>query len=179
MSNSTGLLHELMVKMIEFDRGDARRIQHFIKVHSLAHTIGLAEGLDAPTQLVLEAAAIVHDIGIHPAEQKYGFQNGKLQEQEGPVPARSLLTRVGFTPEVCDRVAWLVGHHHTYANIEGADYQILVEADFLVNLYEDDASARSIQAAADKIFCTRTGTHLLRTMYGIADPNPKEPICTD
>lgn len=166
MSNEQAL-QALMLAMIEFDRGDARRIQHFIKVHSLARTIGLAEGLDEHTQLALEAAAIVHDIGIHPAEEKYGHQNGKLQEQEGPEPARKLASQAGFAPEVCERIAYLVGHHHTYTNIDGPDYQILVEADFLVNLYEDGASEAGIRAAERNVFKTEAGLRLLHDMFGL------------
>ena len=45
--------------------------------------------------------------------------------------------RLGFAENVIERVCYLIGHHHTYTGIEGRDYQILVEADFLVNLYED------------------------------------------
>lgn len=168
MTKRERLLHELMLAMIEFDRGDARRIQHFIKVHSLARTIGAAEGLDPDTLFTLEATAIVHDIGIHPAEEKYGHQNGKLQEQEGPAPARAMMGRLGFAPEVCDRAAWLVGHHHTYDDIDAPDYQILVEADFLVNLFEDGASERAVRAAYDNIFRTETGKLLMREMFGLA-----------
>lgn len=46
-----------------------------------------------------------------------------------------------------DRVCWLVGHHHTYTDIRDLDYQILVEADCLVNLYEDDAPRSAVEAA--------------------------------
>ena len=49
------------------------------------------------------------------------------------------------------------GHHHTYTNIDGMDYQILVEADFLVNLYEDSVPKAAAQNALDKIFKTQTG----------------------
>ena len=59
----------LLAAMIEFDAGDPRRIQHFLKVHGFARLIGLAEGLDAQTQYRLELAAAVHDIGIRPAER--------------------------------------------------------------------------------------------------------------
>ena len=38
-----------------------------------------------------------------------------------------------------ERICYLIGHHHTYDKIDGTDYQILVDADFLVNLYEEDA----------------------------------------
>ena len=167
------LLHELMLKMIEFDAGDALRIQHFVKVASFARTIGLGEGFDADTLLTLEAAAIVHDIGIHPAIEKYGKSSGKYQEELGPEPARAMLAEVGFSPERCERVAFLVGHHHTYDVIDGPDYQALVEADFLVNLFEDGSSAQGIAAARSAIFRTRTGTQLLDTMFGPLACEPK------
>lgn len=78
----------VLQKMIAFDKGDARRIQHFLKVCAFASLIGAMERLPAREQEILETAAILHDIGIHPAMEKYGRQNGKLQEQEGPAPAR-------------------------------------------------------------------------------------------
>ena len=49
--------------MCEYMAGDVMRINHFMKVHSFAKIIGEAEGLDARTQEILEAAAYVHDIG--------------------------------------------------------------------------------------------------------------------
>ena len=166
VASREALLQDLMVKMIEFDAGDARRIQHFIKVASYARTIGVGERLDPSTLLTLEAAAIVHDIGIHAAEEKYGNCSGKHQEELGPEPAQAMLLEVGFSPERADRVAFLVGHHHTYDAIDDPDYQALVEADFLVNLFEDNASPAVIAAARDRIFRTATGTHLLDLTFG-------------
>ena len=163
------LLQDLMLKMIEFDAGDARRIQHFIKVASYARTIGVGEGLDPSCQLTLEAAAIVHDIGIHSAEEKYGNCSGKYQEELGPEPARAMLLEVGFSPARAERVAFLVGHHHTYDAIDGLDYQALVEADFLANLFEDDASPAAIAAARKRIFRTATGTRLLDLTFGVGE----------
>ena len=64
---------KLIAAMTEYDKGDARRIHHFLKVHNLAATIGTLEGLEAETQDILESAAILHDIGIHVSEHKYGF----------------------------------------------------------------------------------------------------------
>ena len=159
------MLHALMLKMIEFDAGDAKRIQHFVKVASFARAIGMGEGFDADTLLTLEAAAIVHDIGIRPSEEKYGDASGKHQEEMGPNPARQMLAEVGFDAERCERVAYLVGHHHTYTDIDGADYQALVEADFLVNLFEDNSSEKSIRTACEKVFRTATGKRLLATMF--------------
>ena len=164
-TNAEQMLHALMLKMIEFDAGDAKRIQHFVKVASFARTIGMGESLDTDTLLTLEAAAIVHDIGIQPSEEKYGDCIGKHQEEMGPEPARKMLAEIGFSTERCERVAYLVGHHHTYTDIDGADYQALVEADFLVNLFEDGSSEKNIRTACEKVFRTATGKRLLETMF--------------
>lgn len=160
------MIKELMQKMISYYEGDPKRIQHFLKVHSLAKLIGLNEGLNEDVLFILEAAALVHDIGIKEAEGKFGKCNGKLQEQEGPALAEKMLESLHFDPQVTERVCYLVGHHHTYSGIDGDDYQILVEADFLVNLYEDELPMDSIKSAYEKIFKTSSGKSLCRTMFG-------------
>lgn len=149
--------------------GDPRRIQHFLKVHALARLIGLGEELEENLQFTLEAAALVHDIGIHRCEALYGRCSGPLQEREGPALAQAMLEELGFDEPVIRRVCWLVGHHHTYAPIEGTDHQILVEADFLVNLYEDGIRQEGVQTAYDRIFRTRTGRQLCRQMFGLTE----------
>lgn len=98
----------------------------------------------------------MHDIGIKPAEAKYGKSDGKFQEQEGPAEAEKMMRVLGFEEAVIERVSYLVGHHHTYTNINGMDYQILVEADFLVNYFENGSSADTIQKSVEKIFKTKT-----------------------
>lgn len=156
----------LIAAMIAYDKGDPMRIQHFIKVHDFAAVIGRLENVDKDTLFVLETVAIVHDIGIHISEQKYGRCDGKLQEQEGPREAESLLKRVGgYTDEQIARVCWLVGHHHTYSNIDGIDYQILVEADFLVNIYEDKIEKSAVATVRHKIFKTKSGIAFLDAMF--------------
>ena len=158
-------LNELFQKMITYYMGDAKRIQHFIKVHSFAKLIGEQERMD-PIQLeILEAAAYVHDIGIKPAEEKHGNCSGKLQEQEGPAAAEAMLRELHAEEELIERVCYLVGHHHTYKSIDGLDYQILVEADFLVNLFEDEAVESTIYHTYDKIFKTETGKKICREMF--------------
>ena len=163
----TQLIDTLSRKMFAFNAGDAKRIQHLMKVHRFAQLIGRMEGLDEHTQTVLECAALVHDIGIRPAEAKYGSCTGKLQEQEGPAYARPMLEELGLDPADVDRICYLVGHHHTYTGIDGADYQILVEADFLVNLYEDAVGPEGIRHARDTIFRTKAGLALCNEIYGI------------
>lgn len=163
------LLDELYYKMIEFFHGDPKRIQHLIKVHSLSRLIGIGEKLDATSLFILEAAAYTHDCGIRPAEEKYGRCDGKLQEQEGPTVAQQMLLELGFENYMIERICYLIGHHHTYTNMDGMDYQILVEADFLVNLYEDDANRHAIQKAYDNIFRTDMGKQIFAQMYDVEE----------
>ncbi|MFA6831571.1 MAG: phosphohydrolase [Bacteroidaceae bacterium] len=158
-------LDSLFMEMISFDAGSAERIQHFTKVHSFARIIGLGERLDKKTQELLEATAYIHDIGIRIAEEKYGRSNGHLQEELGPDVAIKMLTKVGYEVETIQRIAYLVGHHHTYTAIDGLDYQILVEADFLVNLYERGSGVKEIASVRNKIFKTQSGLNLFDKMY--------------
>ena len=160
-------INALYRKMVEFYREDPARIQHFVKVHSFAKLIGEEEGLDERTLFILETAALVHDIGIRLAIEKYGSCAGHLQEQEGPSEAKRMLQELGFERDVTERVAYLVGHHHTYTNIEGMDYQILVEADFLVNLQEEHSSMETCRTVGQKIFRTETGKRLLTEIYDL------------
>ncbi len=156
--------------MVDYDHGDARRIQHFVKVHDFAAAIARLEGVDDATTEILEAAAIVHDIGIHKSEEKYGSSAGKYQEMEGPAEAHRLLTEVGgFSDGEIERICFLVGHHHTYTGIDGIDYRILVEADFLVNLYEDGLDVKAALAARRNVFRTGSGIRLLNAMFSIED----------
>lgn len=73
------MINKLHLAMIELYSGDAKRIQHFCKVHSYAKLIGESENLDSRSLFILEAAALTHDIGIHTCEEKYGSCGGKLQ----------------------------------------------------------------------------------------------------
>ena len=82
---------QLMYRMIEYDKKDAKRIQHFIKVHDLSVLIGKMENIPEEPLFILEAAAILHDIGRHISEEKYGSCSGKYQEIEGPAEAEKLL----------------------------------------------------------------------------------------
>ena len=168
-SYSRKQLEELCECMIEYYEGDPKRIQHFIKVHSFAAMIGQKENLDETTQFILEAAAYTHDIGIKPAEEKYGSCDGKLQEQEGPIVAQKMLSEVGIENYMIERICYLIGNHHTYDHVEGMDYQILIEADFLVNMLEDDMSERSIRKAYEQIFKTESGKKLCRVMFGLEE----------
>ena len=162
------LYEDLIIKMTEFYDGDPARIQHLLKVYEFAHVIGVREGLDKETLRILDIASIMHDIGIRPSERKYGKCDGKLQEQEGPSYARDMLKSFPeVSNEETERVCFLIAHHHTYENVDCMDYRILLEADFLVNAYEDKLDKEAIISFRDRIFKTNTGLHIINTMFNL------------
>ena len=151
------MINKLHLAMIKLYRGDAKRIQHFCKVHSYVFLIAETEFVDKECLFIIEAAALTHDIGIHFCEEKYGNCNGKLQEKDGPAIAEKLLGEFGFDRNISERVQYLIAHHHTYGNIYEMDYQILVEADFLVNIMEEGSSKEAAIKAYQNIFKTSCG----------------------
>jgi hypothetical protein len=143
-------INNVLNAMITYYAGDARRVNHFLKVYGFAKTIGAMEGLDNAAQQILEIAALTHDIGIKNSEIKHGSSGGEYQQIEGPPEAMKMLEALGVDGVIIARVCWLIAHHHTYSNIDGIDYQILVEADFIVNSFEDELPVQSIQLFARK-----------------------------
>ena len=84
--------------------------------------------------------------------------------------AEKMLAELNYDPEIIARVSYLVGHHHTYTNIDGMDYQILVEADFLVNLFEEGfringVDKQQVKNVYERIFKTEAGKKICRTMF--------------
>ena len=151
--------------MIDYSNGNKKDIAHFIKVHSYASLIGKLEGLDEDRQEILEITAIVHDIACPLCREKYGNSAGPLQEKEGMVLVREFLKPYSLSQDVIDRVAYLVGHHHTYKDVDGLDYQILLEADFLVNGDESNLTKEAIEKMKKNVFKTKTGIELLNHIF--------------
>lgn len=153
---------QIMKKMIAFSEGNVHDIDHFIKVWTYAKTIGELEQTDEETQYILEVAAITHDIACPLCRVKYGNTNGKYQEEEGAPLVTEFLSDTGMTKEQISRVAYLVGHHHTLTGIEGMDYQILIEADYIVNATESGYSRENVENFVEKIMQTSSGKEIAR-----------------
>lgn len=159
----------IVEKMIINSYGNQKKkdIAHFLKVYSYASTIGKLEKLDKKTLEVLEISAIVHDIACPLCREKYGHSQGKYQEEEGPALVREFLKDFQLENDIVERVVYLVGHHHTYENVDGMDYQILLEADFLVNADEMNLSKDAILKMKNNVFQTRSGKKLLSAVYDL------------
>lgn len=161
------MIEKLMLRMIQASEGNRRDIEHLVKVHNYARTIGKLEGLPEDAQLVLEMAAILHDIACPLCRAKYGNTNGKLQELEGMPLAKALLQEFAVSGRQAEQVVWLVGHHHTLTDVNTPEHRILLEADYLVNAGEGGYSPEKIMAAGEMLFKTAAGKALLKAIYQV------------
>lgn len=143
---------------------DTRRIEHAYKVTAYAEELLKTEGGDST---IVIAAGLLHDIGIHQAEKKYGSTGGKYQEIEGPPIAREILTKLSFAPEQIEEICRIIAHHHSPGKVNSRNFKILYDSDWLVNI-EDEYDIRDKTKLAnivDRVFLTHSGKSLARTIY--------------
>lgn len=159
------VVSDIIKEMILYFDRDVRRINHALKVYSFSKTIGELENIGDEKLKILEVAAVLHDIGIKKSEKKYNSSAGNYQELEGPPVAKKLLAKFNFETSLVDRVCYLIGHHHTYTKIDDIDYQILIEADFIVNIFEDSIAKDKIKIIKEKYFKTNSGIKFIENMY--------------
>ncbi len=155
----------VLLEMIRYFKDDVKRINHALKVFSFAQTISISENLSATDKEIIDYASILHDIGIKEAERKYNSTAGNYQEIEGPAIAKEILEKLNISKKIIDRVCFLIGHHHSYNKIDGIDFQILVEADFIVNIFEDSLDIKSIESIYSKYFKTNIGREIIESLY--------------
>ncbi|MDD5803072.1 MAG: HD domain-containing protein [Clostridia bacterium] len=158
-------VNEIIEKMIVYSDGNKHDIAHFLKVYTYARMIGEMENLPENEQKTLEVAAVIHDIACPVCRIKYGNTNGSNQEKESPRLVEDFLKDTDLDEQMKERINYLVSHHHTYTNVDGMDYRILLEADFLVNADESQMSQNAIETAREKVFETETGRRLLTGIY--------------
>ncbi len=157
--------------MREYFKGDIDRIEHALRVLHHAEEIIMGDNLtqtypDGYMQQVIVLASIYHDIGIPEAFRKYNSAIPEYQELEGPPIARELLHRLNIRPDIVERVCYIIGHHHTRDKIDGQDFQVLWEADFLVNTADGliKLNNDTFEQILDDNFKTSTGKTLLRRL---------------
>ena len=158
---------EIARRMAAYPGNTLHDISHLLKVHAWAKIIADGEGLDAPQMRILEIAALVHDIACPLCREKYGSAPAKKQEEEGEILAREFLQGMNLPGDVVERVCFLVGHHHTLENVQGLDWQILLEADYIVNADESKYSRENMENSVSRIFRTETGKKIMKDIYGV------------
>ncbi|HJM36909.1 MAG TPA: HD domain-containing protein [Dehalococcoidales bacterium] len=159
-----GTKEALLVAMEVYFNGDIRRIEHARQVTEYAEQLRQKEGGD---YLVVAGAAVLHDIGIHQAEEKYGSSSGKYQEIEGPPIARQILTELGFEPGQIESICQIIAHHHSPGKITTRDFSLVYDADWLVNLEDeyDIGDQKRLNSVIDTVFLTKSGKTLAKEIY--------------
>lgn len=154
----------IALEMKKYFGTDFKRVQHAINVAKVAEQILKKEG---GNPLVVIGAAYLHDIGIHEAEKKYGTPSGPYQEMEGPTIAREILERLGVQKEMIDEICDIISHHHSPREEETLNFQILYEADWLVNIEEEGIlkNRKELEELLERAFRTVTGKQLAEERY--------------
>lgn len=154
----------LLQAMEAYFQADTRRINHARRVTEYAEELLSREGGD---YLVVIGAAVLHDIGIHQAEKKYGSTAGKYQEKEGPPIASRILTESGFQPEQIEEICEIIAHHHSPGKINTHNFGILYDADWLVNLRDEYniQDRKKLNDIIERVFLTTSGKALAREIY--------------
>ncbi len=143
---------------------DEKRIFHALAVLSYAEQIQQSEG-GAP--LVVKAAAVLHDIGIHEAERKYGSSAGKYQEIEGPVIAMAILGKYELGSAEVKHICKIIANHHSAKEIDTTEFWIVADADWLVNFPEGfaDTAQDKLKEIIDKTFKTCKGRQIALELF--------------
>ena len=150
--------------MEAYFKPDTRRINHALRVTEYAEELLKQERGD---YRIVIGASLLHDIGIHVAERKYGTTIGKYQEKEGPPIARGILTRLDFEPAQIEEICQIIAHHHSPGKINTQNFKILYDADWLVNLGDeyDIQDRNKLANIIDRVFLTERGKALAREVY--------------
>jgi len=138
---------------------DEKRISHALEVLDYAEQILAKVGGDP---LVVTAAAILHDIGIHEAERKHGSAAAEHQEVEGPPIARAILQKLGVDSDRIEHICDIIGFHHSAGGADTLEFRILWDADRLANSPEECAgkSPAELQTAINWMYRTDAGRAL-------------------
>jgi putative nucleotidyltransferase with HDIG domain len=160
VKNEANIMRNKLIREMKNAFGaDQRRIDHALAVLNYAEQILSTEGGDP---LVVKAAAILHDIGIHEAERKYDSSAGKYQEIEGPPIARKILAKYDLDEAVIQHICKIIANHHSAKDIDTTEFRIIWDADWLVNIPAEfsDVGREKLQNLIDRVFKTNTGRHI-------------------
>ncbi|MDC7226779.1 MAG: HD domain-containing protein [Spirochaetales bacterium] len=121
----------LTAELCSFFGNDFKRIEHALEVLNYSEII--AARIGGCDNEIITAASLFHDLGIKPAEEIYGHNNGKLQEELGPAEARLILNGQGFDKAKTDIVCDIISNHHSASRFKYPELEVLKQADAIVN----------------------------------------------
>lgn len=144
-------VNRVALRMKNYHHGDADKVQHFVRVYTLAKTIGELEKLNEDELEYLELAAVVHNVS-----------------DDDPVTAvKDILRSCGVEDEVNMHVCHIVGNMENYDHISSLDHQIFIEARMIVEFKEQGTPSDEIVRFAEKRFITNYGRMFLKRAFDI------------
>lgn len=154
----------LIEKMKAVFGSDQKRIDHALAVLKYAELIMAEEHARAD---IVAAAAVLHDIGIHSAEQKYHSAAGIYQELEGPPIAKEILESLALPAADIDHICAIIGSHHSGGKVSTPEFRCIWDADWIVNLGDDYASRTQAQKRKiiETLLQTRAGRRIAAQQY--------------
>ena len=165
MSDDLEQIKKMLVKELEIYFGaDRKRIDHAKKVLKYAEKLISKEQADP---YVVIPAALLHDVGIKAAEEKYKSSAAKYQEELGPPIAGRILADVDYEDENIYEICAMIAHHHTPGPDDSTNFKVLYDADWLVNLRDevDTKDKEKLEKAINKIFLTGSGREMAKELY--------------
>ncbi len=158
------LYETVRAEMERFFGPDARRIAHALEVAGHALRIQEAEGGDRE---IVAMAGLLHDVGIKPGEERFGRNDGKIQERLGPPIAEEILSEIGVGKEKIAAVLEIIAFHHTPDKVRTKEFACLWDADMIVNLREvaEGMTRDRIAAMIETKFRTVEGRRIARGIY--------------
>lgn len=145
-------------------------VNHALNVLENAEIIMDGEDIKGRERYLISVTAILHDIGMINAKEKYGLTFGHYQEKEGPAAAKELLVGEDLSGDEVERICYIIGNHHSPNKVEGIDFQIQWEADLIEALKKLDKE--NIQYKLEKIikrnFKTKSGLELAKKIFIMA-----------
>ena len=147
----TASVNHVAMRMKLYHHGDPVKVQHFVRVYTLAKTIGELEHLSDEEQLDLELAAVVHNVD---------------EDERVPV-VRDMLRACGINEAINMRVCHMVANEYNYDHIGTLDHQILTEAMMIVDFKEKDTPEEEIVRIAEERFITNSGKLFLKRAFNV------------
>ncbi len=142
-------INRVAVRMKMYHHGDTDQVQHFVRVYTLAKSIGELEHLNDEEQLELELAALTHSV-----------------EKDERIPVvRDILRECGIAEASAMRVCHMIDNTDNYEHISTLNHQILIEAKMIVDFKEQNTPEKNIIRQAEDVFITNTGKLFLKRAF--------------
>lgn len=161
-------VQQTMKRMIDYYAAcDSTQIAHTLCVHEYTRMLAMRERYDERKRGLLEIAALLHDIGCPSAKWKYGDSLPIHQQQEGMCIAADWFASdpSWLDTQEAQWVVDVVGAHHNAVQAEVLGFEVLYEADLIVNLFEGYYPVDYADVYYHKMVRTKSGKQLFRQLF--------------